>query len=485
MMQAFEQRPIRFSHSAVSGAAVALLLLSACEFLYDTAPPRPVLPDAVDSVEIHHGEDIFEPVCVPGSVTCEDLQVRFCAADGMGWNLSPCPPGWGCVEDGVCRQAHPRVIVLVDTSGSMLLDTESPGRMEYGGCGSIEAKGSRLAESKRLFRRLFADPLPTEPRMGLFRFPQRVFVDPECETTQVVGIGRLTGDDNRHATPGERGGWFRRSLNEALLAPLPVSAHEDGRAEVLRWLNGEELVRPTNRACVDDSECTGGLCWQRACYRVVEPELRAAGTTPLGRTIFYVGEYLRHSVLIDGRPCARDSDCPSQGYRCGENGRCFDPLGSCRLNHIVILSDGEDNHATGPTDFFHPLNQARRLRYGLGCRGDFDCGEGATCEPPGTCRPPGEPPTGGGRHGAPDPERLAVLLAYTDPEGYQRLYTEGGRAAQIELHVLDVTDFPDNRLLAWLGGGEYISGVLEHPEAVLRAMELLFDSKEGTRECVP
>lgn len=464
------------------------VVVGGCDFSGDHEGTRPApAADAAggDGAADSQGdapEDTWAPACQPGESTCLGLRRRVCTGRGDGWAVFDCPPGAGCV-DGSCESAHPRVVFVFDTSSSMFAPAAAAGgTYEPPVCASIEAPGSRIAESKALFRLLFAAPLPTAPRMGLFRFPQRATAAPECDAAFWTGLSRLSGDDDSHVVPGGRGSWFRNGLGQALIVPISSDPDEDGRAAIVRWLDGEERVVRANKDCTSDGECSGGFCSGGTCWRELEPELRAGGGTPLGRTMFYAAEYYRVAVLVDGKACSHDGECGSPGYRCGEDGRCHDPLAQCRANHLVVFSDGDETAHPDPDDFYNPLVQARRLRYGLACERDADCLAGASCAPSGTCAPPGAPDA----DLLEDPERaarIATTLAATDPLGAQHATRLDGEPVSIQVHALDVWGNPENRAIAWLGGGEYVSGSLADPAAVLDAMNFLLESKGTETVC--
>ena len=471
------------------------LVSRGCELSADVdslpAPPEVEAPDAGEqdaAAAAAAANDAWQPVCTPGAASCERLRRKVCSADGDGWAYFDCPPGAGCVTGGACELAHPRILFIFDTSSSMLAPADGAGGIVEPTCGSIEAEGSRIAASKALFRLLFAAPLATEPRMALFRFPQRAEAAPACEAASYYGQGQLSGDDGSHRAPTERADWFRRNLRQVLIVPFRGDPSRDGREEAARWLDGEERALETAaESCATDADCGDreSFCSGGVCYRLVEPELRAAGSTPLGKTLFYAGEYYQQLGFPDGRGCDSDASCGSPGYRCGDDGQCYDPLESCRTNHIVVFSDGAETGNPEATDFFHPVNQARRFRYGLGCARDEDCLAGATCGASRSCVPPGEAPTGG-PDGARDDERIRSFLDYVDPLGEQGLRRRDGRPVSVQLHFLDVWgQDPANALLAWMGGGSYVTGSLDDPEAVLYEMDVLFRSKAEERLCLP
>ena len=115
-----------------------------------------------------------------------------------------------------------------------------------------------------------------------------------------------------------------------------------------------------------------------SCVVTTNAELRAVGATPIGKSLFYASEYLRHFVLVEGQFCEEDADCASSNHSCVD-GQCHDEFAYCRENVIVLFSDGAETENVHIDDFFHPRVQAKRLFYGLGCQTDADCLSGAMC----------------------------------------------------------------------------------------------------------
>ena len=150
----------------------------------------------------------------------------------------------------------------------------------------------------------------------------------------------------------------------------------------MEWVDFDEVYDISETECTLSLNCPSeaGKAWciGQKCAVLVEPELHATGGTPLGRSLFYAGEILRHLVVAEGRPCSADSDCGSPHYTCVE-GACRDPYRACRPNLIVMFTDGGESFDNFPETFFHPQVQAKRLHYGLGCTSDADCLNGAAC----------------------------------------------------------------------------------------------------------
>ena len=71
------------------------------------------------------------------------------------------------------------------------------------------------------------------------------------------------------------------------------------------------------------------------------------------------------------------------------------------------------------------------------------------------------------------------------PEGEQTLRRGDGEPVSVHVHVLDVWGNPDAALLAWFGGGEYVTGEVSDPETLLYEMDLLFRSKAAELICEP
>jgi len=333
----------------------------------------------------------------------------------------------------------------------------------------------------------------------------------------------MSGDDGRHVTgPAIDGAdFFVDSLPQVLLVPDPRVAGfaaadaQERRVAMAPWVDGREAAVagadeiPCSHDtgfldCGLDRACLGPE-GARTCHDVTNPELRATGQTPLGRSLFYASEYVRRFVRVGGAPCDTDVDCASANYRC-HDGVCSDPLARCRRTAIVLVTDGVEDPP--PDDlFFRARVQAKRLQYGLGCDADEDCLSGATCEPVSVCVTP-EGATGvvcaadadcPGRDetcqagadscvtpallaaGRADPA-VAAALAFVAPEGAQRVTDRAGRGLAATVHVLDVAGGADeNARIALLGGGQLLLHSLYDLDAIIEDLRSVFDIKAGAQ----
>ncbi|HAN30832.1 MAG TPA: hypothetical protein DCQ06_04475, partial [Myxococcales bacterium] len=281
-----------------------------------------------------------------------------------------CSKGNWCYE-GQCAAVKNNLVVMFDTSGSMKFQV--PGKIcydqEWPDCNGPQKSCNRMGVSKNVFRKAFVHVDQERTRLALFRFPQ-LWISPKrttspkapywkppvsCGNGNYVGYFSMT-DHGAAESVDEGSNWYWQHLDEVLCVPFPVTETQDQKTAVLKWMDGEEEFGS-------------------------DPELRASGGTPIGRTLFYLGEYLRNRVVVDGKKCSAKSDCGNPDYLC-DNGVCKDPMRACRQTSVVVFTDGgEENFAD---KLFSPWVQAKRLAYGLGCSADIDCVGGARCLcPPG------------------------------------------------------------------------------------------------------
>jgi hypothetical protein len=170
---------------------------------------------------------------------------------------------------------------------------------------------------------------------------------------------------------------------------------------------------------------------------------------------------------------------------------------------LILFTDGEETDHLEPDDFFNPCVQAKRLRYGLGCKTNSDCTEDAVCSE-GFCMP--APLTGPDDPqieekaafdemlAAPDDDPIHEILGYDDPEDAETLRSYGGRPLSVKIHLVDVKDAGTqytsspqahgctNRRVAALGGGKYVPGDLGDSSAIsalLSEMQLMIDVKKS------
>jgi hypothetical protein len=471
----------------------------------------------------------IEAICDPlEPPVCEDGQKKVCNSLGTDWSLIPCPGGSAC-QDGVCITVEPNVILILDTSGSMnatdldgslLSECEGDGCAPWAwpDCDDPSAPQTRLGKAKMALQSVVTSETAAGLRMSLQRFPQQIDLfkmfnpelsAPTCGGAPLWGLDKWTADNTQvhlsHTIPAE--GMSSASL--VTIYPVPFGAQAGGADEVLSWIDGEHAFTSTGEACENLYECKdaegGDACIDGSCALEENPELRAMGNTPIGRSLFYASEMLRHRVIMEGRTCAQDAECDSPHYTC-VSGACHDPLRACRPNVIILLSDGAETLDTWPDKFFHARVQAKRLHYGLGCLGDEDCMNGATCVS-GVCEIPGDVELPGGvchltslpcETNAPcfdfkypcgpsqtcSGECEGVGTEYIDDQGQNLLRDLAGNPIKATVHVVDAAGGETgNALIAKLGGGQHVPVDFEDLESLVDAFVPLLDIKSNLDGC--
>ncbi len=249
-------------------------------------------------------DDVPAPkVCSLGQTKCIGLKLGTCGPYQDGWIVSSCFPGQTCVDKGGKGQcvvlAH-NLVIAFDTSGSMLNKVKGCGKGSDSwptckpsmGCSLINASKLHLAEA-------LAKIDEKHTHMALFRFPQTVdytVAAPNCQTGFYKGQPTLTGESNpgpsdqETVEPAPASPWFWQSLDQTLCVPFPANEQAKSKPAMLQWMNGTESK--------------------------TDPELRPTGGTPIGKTLFYIGEYLRNRVVVQGRPCKTSADCQNLHYAC-------------------------------------------------------------------------------------------------------------------------------------------------------------------------
>ena len=457
------------------------------------------------------------PICEPNEPDgCDGFDQRFCNSLGTGYFSLPCGGGEVC-DGGQCKPVAPNIILMVDTSGSMnwLVDGTSPDTC-FGGacppwnfpnCENPNAPKTRLGLVKKALQNVVSSEASANIRLALQRFPQIPFSEddffgfpPSCEGgywEYSPGI-TMTGDTNQKTT--SLGSWFTQGIDEILAFPFS-SAGATSLDELGLWFDFSEGVAATQGTCWDSSQCAGGPCMNGSCHFFTNPELRAVGGTPIGKSLFYAGEYLKHFVLVQGKACQDTVDCGSPNHTCVD-GACHDPFAECRPNVIIAFTDGEETENVHITDFFHPRVQAKRMFFGLGCEADADCLNNATCVE-GICRPPagtldeealtcetgGLPcatsadcpdpcATFGGCKGECLPTAVHVVDTLTDANVVRDW---SGNPVQVMVNVVDASGKQGaNELVARYGGGKHFSVDLDDPNALVQTFgTLLGDAKTG------
>ena len=488
--------------------------LQHCDAAGASATLEPCFPGQVCS-----GGECVDPICEPNALGgCSGTDWLACNSLGTEWVSYACPLDAPC-QTGECRPVEPNVLLLIDTSGSMNWrpngDPVEPcnvGECEatwtFPICDNPQTPITRLGLVKQALNTVVQSDAAQGVRLALQRFPQRPFEPgsgffggsgvPECDGGYWISTdeARITGDPGNQTT--SMNGWFGAGLGEVLLYPFAEKTEID---VIAQWFDYKVETVATETYCEMANVCAGGPCVFGNCLTTINPELRGRGPTPLGKSLFYAGEYLRHQVLMEGKSCTSDAQCGSPHYTC-EDGVCHDPYGHCRDNIIILFTDGVDTRNVATSDFFNPRVQAKRLHFGLGCADDDECMSGASCVS-GVCRAPSE---------LADAEQLVCdagempctndnecedpcgnwgncpgNCAPTEPltvsnEGNDHLSDHAGKPVPVRVHVVDASGIEgNNSLIAVYGGGEYFDVNLDNPEELVASVyEILGDTKEAT-----
>jgi len=452
-------------------------------------------------------------VCDPDEPpVCDGGQLIKCNAYGTDWISIPCPGGTACM-DGECVTLQPNVILLIDTSLSMNAVVEKdvyPWACSGAGCPPWDFPScddpadpkTRLGRVKKALEILVTSDTAEPLRIALQRFPQAGDKSADCDDGYYANKTKMTDDNDAHIAPV--GGWFHENLGQIMAVPFNEQGETDA-GQILAWSDFAEEVQSTGQGCVNSWDCESGICVSDVCHEHSNPELRGMGLTPLGKSLFYAGEYLRHFVLVEGRPCTADTDCASPHHACVE-GHCRDPFASCRPNIIIVFTDGGESLNWELTDFFHPRVQAKRLCYGLGCTTNDDCLSGSTCEG-GVCKPPpGEVDEGGkactvydfecssdadcpefscGFATTCDGKCMPAAVSVTDGHGSDHLVDHEGNPVSATVHVVDASgEEGANRLIAAYGCGQHVSVDLADLDGLVAQVLPLFDSKNTGPPCL-
>lgn len=435
-------------------------------------------------------------VCEPYESRCVEAAVEACNGYGTELVVEPCQTGQICYE-GQCDWVRNNVLLIFDTSGSMwsyidrvgdpskCLELDSPCFEPWPICDPPDDPMTQFTLSKVIFRDNIEDALGAgKANFALQRFPQAEATGSKalsCTMGYYQDLKLMTGDDESHATGPPAGAdgatdWFAVHLGEVLVVPFPADNVSTNAGELAKWLDFKESISDTGVACKPNGDQCPGQCRSDnvtglySCYRHYNPELRAAADTPLGKSLFYAGEYFRRYVLIDGLPCEDSSDCPSSGYFCTD-GVCKDPYRDCKDNIIILFTDGAETAYTGGSEFFNPVVQAKRLAVGLNCETDEDCrgGEETTCV--GVVTTYTDAVCVGAGQGFP-----GLPVTPLDP-GHEALSSPDGSPISIRTHVVTLSSLSEsgyhtqNKAIARAGLGSDFKASVSDP-AALRA-ELL------------
>ena len=459
-----------------------------------------------DEGQTCHAGECVQDECEPNTVVCDKYQLRECTADGQ-LLTKECPPGQECIDNDCAPMRH-RVLVVFDTSNSMNWLPGVDDRISL--CGAGETEGclepwpvcegcfepmTRLGLAKKVFKQFFQSSEADEVLFALQRFPQ--VADKQtalCEGGYMTANNAMTGDDGSFWTPFELQTYFDDNLGEAIAVQFPPTLMDSNIYDLVRWVDCKEEVEKTDQPCATDSDCPNGFCKGTAgnkfCRQWSNPEIRADGWTPLGKSLFYAGEYMRRRVVLDGKPCGSDGDCPSPGYYCSEGGKCFDPLRQCRLNVVVAFTDGEDTVNQFENDFFNPVVQAKRLRLGLGCETTEDCSQVSQCitseqSDLDGCHEVSCTESGYCTNYLHETQQTTPVSLGLTGMHINRLVDWNGNPIEVITHVVDASgpNSENNRRIALNGGGLHLVVDVEDPPEFLASLKQTIDFKTLFQQC--
>jgi len=450
------------------------------------------------------GDDVCVPNPLDFSATCEP---KVCSPDPSTWRClnsttveqcnaygnekitDECGSGKSCYE-GLCQPIRHNVVIIFDTSSSMhdYIDASSPGSPQqcvlnqtpcwgpFPECDGAEPL-TLFTQAKKIFADVIANRIAEWTQFALQRFPQVEQIGNTPYANNAVGC--VTGWYQAARAPGvgafdtmtgdvddkESGPWFEENLGQVLVVPFSRRINTSNTSQILEWLDFEEAIGPSTEPCSVDADCRGGqgrcgkLDGDNRCYYHSQNELRAMNETPLGKSLFYAGEYFRRFVRVDGKACTNAVSCGSAGYECVD-GKCTDPYRYCKEDHIILFTDGDENVYKDPTSFFNPEIQAKRLKYGLECNDASDCRASATCEDH-ECVPPG----------------LARGTLHTlDSGGYGALSSPDGEPISVQTTVISLnTGSANNHDIARAGGGPNLTVLSTQTEQYRTLIEQALD----------
>jgi MYXO-CTERM domain-containing protein len=255
------------------------------------------------------------------------------------------------------QSLRPNILVVFDTSGSMLHNDADDGSALCGGTGS----SSRIYSLKKALRDALAQVGTDEANFGLMRYPEleKPGQTPVCPnghytndrtTALPVGCtGNCTGSCEcgcrmpTHSTETTYGTWFDDGYRSALV--VDVTKRPAGTKPVAGDFDPSDGNIGAVYGWIDGTEDSGAVT------TISDPELRTHANwyTPIGRSLFYARMYFDNFV------------------------KPVDPKGACRTNIIIFVTDGDETcdgskngnatlnlstcAATGYADF-HPEVQA-------------------------------------------------------------------------------------------------------------------------------
>ncbi len=439
------------------------------------------VPKLSSTVEV----ECRDKICEAGYSTCvSGGKVKRCNDAGTEETIELCTGGRACYE-GACEPIRHNVMLIFDTSGSMwsYLDKQfsgtpftcradaTPCMENFPTCDAPENPLTLLTLSKRVFYEVIDQAIGGYAQYALARFPQyeSPINPPGCMLGWYGMTETITGDAGERDT--STGTWFEDYLHEVLAVPFPSRTTLSNLEALQSWLDNTERLGATSTACTVNTDCgplgkCGNFNGEKRCFVHTDPELRASGQTPLGKSLFYAGEYFRRFVRVDGKPCSVDADCRSAGYSCVDS-KCMDPYRHCKDDYIILFTDGDESQFVDENEFFNPVVQAKRLAFGLDCTTDADCRGGATCA--GTiCVPP---------------DTADASLPITAGGGFGALSTLDGAPLSIRTTVITLDGIAGrNRRIALAGGGAHVDVTSGDPQTF---KQLLLGAMSPSFKCLP
>jgi hypothetical protein len=450
--------------------------------------------------------------------------------------------------------------IVSDGSNPRTCQGDSCPPWTYPMCDDMAQPYTRLGRVKRSVRSVLMSEDISQVRLALQRYPQTEGIPPLPSLDVSCSTGWYSNHDGISRHFGEHTMSYEL-LEQTLSEVIPVPMTPEGNTnlpKILEYTDFNEVVETQGDSCTQHRDCPDGFCrnqcryirtdefgscsntlgWginslgrcvevtgcecnqgcegrvfnrleeceqncTKSCYVHENHELRATGSTPIGQSLFYAGEYFRHFVVKEGMPCTQDEDCTSQDYLCSDDGTCHDPLGACRPNVIVLLSDGHETDHDDPQDFFNPRIQAKRFHYGLGCESNDGCLNGAQCVdhlcvppipplPERVCKRAGNPcqedsecdsyTCGLGQSTCPG-ECIIAGFDYIDAEE-SLLKNEANHPISLTVHVIDASDQPEgNQLLARIGGGISVPVDFTDPSLLIQQITTFINSKTDNEAC--
>ena len=216
---------------------------------------------------------------------------------------------------------RPNILILFDTSGSMLYNQANDGSPLCNN--NANGQTSRIYNMKHALRDALAEVGTDEANFGLMRFPQTLNTSQadNCPNafwsntgTSVSGnIGcRMTTQSDNPNSQTSYGSWFDTGVGQALVIPVTQAStglKPNGGSDydpaganissIYRWIDQTESNSATN---------------------YTDPELRIPpnNNTPLGRSLFYARLYFENYVYPK------------------------DPKAGCRQNIVIVATDGAE-----------------------------------------------------------------------------------------------------------------------------------------------